>query len=101
MHRTLGVRSKLNGFTLTEAMVAAVTTMVVVGGAAMGMRSLNSAIRESGDLSGLRSNALTGTRLLRSEVQRSLYLIVKGGSYEDERPIPHGERRLSGIPSIN
>ena len=85
MHRTLGVRSKLNGFTLTEAMVAAVTTMVVVGGAAMGMRSLNSAIRESGDLSGLRSNALTGTRLLRSEVQRSLYLIVRGGSYEDER----------------
>ena len=73
------------GFTLTEAMVAAVTTTVVASGAAMGMRGLNSAIKESGDLSGLRSNALTGTRLLRSEVQRSLHLIVKGGTHSAER----------------
>ena len=73
------------GFTLTEAMVAAVTTTVVASGAAMGMRGLNSAIKESGDLSGLRSNALTGTRLLRSEVQRSLHLMVQGGSHADQR----------------
>ena len=74
-----------NGFTLTEAMVAAVTTMVVASGAAVGMRGLNSAIRESSDLSGLRSNATTGTRLLRSEVQRSLHLIVKGGTHAEQR----------------
>ena len=77
--------NKTNGFTLTEALVAAVTTMVVAGGAAVGMRGLNSAIRESSDLSGLRSNATTGTRLLRSEVQRSLHLMVQGGTHAAQR----------------
>ena len=77
--------STCQGFTLTEAMVAAVTTFVIAGGAAVGMRSLNSAIRANADLSGLRSNAITGTRLLRTEVQRSQHLIVKGGTHSKQR----------------
>ena len=42
-------------------------------------------MHHSGDLSSLRSSATSGMRLLRSEVQRSLYLVVNGGSHDSER----------------
>ena len=51
----------------------------------MALRTISSSMNHSGNLSSLRSSATSGMRLLRSEVQRSLYIVVKGGSHDSER----------------
>ena len=73
------------GFTLTETLVSAAAGAILVTGGAIALRTISSSMHHSGDLSSLRSSATGGMRLLRSEVQRSLYLVVKGGSHDSER----------------
>ena len=73
------------GFTLTETLVSAAAGAVLITGGAMALRTISSSMNHSGNLSSLRSSATSGMRLLRSEVQRSLYILVKGGSFDSER----------------
>jgi hypothetical protein len=73
------------GFSLTEAMVGAAAGAVLITGGAIALRSISASMHHSGDLASLRSSATSGIRLLRSEVQRSLYLVVKGGNHDSER----------------
>ena len=78
-------RQGSRGFTLTETLVSAAAGAVLITGGAMALRTISSSMNHSGNLSSLRSSATSGMRLLRSEVQRSLYIVVKGGSHDSER----------------
>ena len=73
------------GFTLPEIIVSVLAGSLLIAGGAMAMRSVNSAMKASGQMASLRSSSITGLRLLRSEAQRSLHLMVKGGSTESDQ----------------
>jgi hypothetical protein len=73
------------GFSISETVIAAAAGAVLITGGAMALRTVSSSMQHSGDLSSLRTSATSGMRLLRSEVQRSLYLVVGGGSHDSER----------------
>ena len=73
------------GFSLSETVIAAAAGAVLITGGAIALRTISSSMQHSGDLSSLRTSATSGMRLLRSEVQRSLYLVVGGGSHDSER----------------
>ena len=78
-------RQKNGGFSLTETLVAGAAGAVLIAGGAMALRTISASMNHSGDLASLRSSATSGIRLLRSEVQRSLYLVVSGGTHDSER----------------
>lgn len=66
-----------NGFTgLSELMIAAGvgTLLIMASGAAL--RSTGTLIKDSEDKSTLRQNAINGLRLMRSEVERSMHLVI-------------------------
>ena len=70
--------------TLTEVMVAAVTTAMVVGASALGLRSTGSLISQSTDKATLRQNTVNGMRLMRSEIERSIHLAInKTGEFSE------------------
>jgi len=70
-----------HGFTVIEALVAVGLSSLLIGGAAVATKNLRSAMNHSGNIASLRSHAATGIRLLRSEIQKSQHLMVKGGIY--------------------
>lgn len=70
------------GFTIVEVLVAVGASALLIGGAAVGTKNLQSTMKHSSNLSSLRSQSVTGLRLLRSEVQKSQHLMVYGGSYD-------------------
>ena len=78
-------RRQSAGFTLPEIIVSVLAGSLLIAGGAMAMRSVNSSMKASGQIASLRSSAITGLRLLRSEAQRSLHLMVKGGSVEPDQ----------------
>ena len=84
-HHNQSSRRGQGGFSLSETVVAAAAGAVLITGGAIALRTISSSMQHSGDLSGLRTSATNGMRLLRSEVQRSLYLVVAGGSHDSER----------------
>ena len=61
---------------LTEAMVAGVATTLIVASTAAALQSTGQMIGRSGGKATLRQNTINGLRLMRSEVERSLHLIV-------------------------
>ena len=61
---------------LTEAMVAGVATTLIVASTAAALQSTGQMIGRSGGKATLRQNTVNGLRLMRSEVERSLHLIV-------------------------
>ena len=66
-----------NGFTgLTEVMIAAGvgTLLIMASGAAL--RSTGTLINQSEGKSTLRQNAINGLRLMRSEIERSMHLVL-------------------------
>ena len=72
---------------LTEAMVAGVATMLIVSSTAFALQSTGKLIGRSGDKATMRQNTVNGLRLMRSEVERSLHLIVSNadGFSEDKQ----------------
>ena len=72
---------------LTEAMVAGVATTLIVSSTAFALQSTGTLIGRSGDKATLRQNTVNGLRLMRSEVERSLHLIVSNadGFSEDKQ----------------
>ena len=72
--KTQNQRSK--GFTIPELLVGVTTGTLIVGAASMGLRSTQTLISESHGKATLRQNTTTGVRLMRSEIERSMNLLV-------------------------
>lgn len=72
------------GFGLTESLIALTVGTLVIGMGAVSLRSTQSLIKTSGERSNQQQNIVNGLRLMRSEIERSLYLIVNGEHPEEE-----------------
>jgi hypothetical protein len=83
--------------TLTEAMVAAVATSLVIGASALGLRATETLIGQSSNKATLRQNTTNGMRLMRSEVERSIHLVVNnsGGFPEGQDHLDLSNGRYS------
>ncbi|MDP6172102.1 MAG: vWA domain-containing protein [Prochlorococcaceae cyanobacterium ETNP2_MAG_10] len=65
-----------NGFGMSEAVVAAGAGILLIGASALALRSTQNLIDRSESKSTLRQNTTNGLRLLRSEVERSIHILV-------------------------
>jgi hypothetical protein len=73
------------GYSLSETVIAVAAGAALITAGAAGLRTISSSMQHSSELSSLRANATSGMRMLRSEVQRSLFMIVRGGTHDSER----------------
>lgn len=94
--------AKPNGFVgLSEVIVAAGlgTLLIVASGAAL--RSTGTLINQSEDKSTLRQNAINGLRLMRSEIERSMHLVINQTKpfSDDQAHINLSDTRYSSIVS--
>ena len=94
--------AQLNGFTgLTEVMIAAGvgTLLIMASGAAL--RSTGTLINQSEGKSTLRQNAINGLRLMRSEIERSIHLVLNQTEAfsDDQTHINLSDSRYSSIVS--
>ena len=74
---------KKNGFTIIETLVAVGAGVILIGAASVGLKNLKSIIGHSSNLSSLRNQAITGQRILRTEIQKSQHLMVYGGNHDE------------------
>ncbi len=65
-----------NGFGTTETVVAAGAGILLIAASTLALRSTQNLISKSKSTSTLRQNTTNGIRLLRSEVERSLHILV-------------------------
>ena len=70
------VRRRLNGFGMAEAVISIGASAVLVSASAAALSTTGSIISHTGEKSSLRQNASGGLRLLGSEVQRGLHLLI-------------------------
>ena len=68
-------RKQAGMVTLTEVMVASVMTAMVVGASSLGLPT-RSLISHSKNKATLRQNTVNGLRLMRSEIERSIHLVL-------------------------
>ena len=68
-------RSK--GFTVPELLVGIVAGTLIIGAASAGLRTTQTLIAESHGKATLRQNTTNGLRLMRSEIERSMNLLVR------------------------
>ena len=87
--------------TLTEVMVASVMTAMVIGASSLGLRTTGSLISHSGDKATLRQNTVNGMRLMRSEIERSIHLVLNNsaGFPEDKQHLNLSDSRYAGTLS--
>ena len=71
-------------------MVAGVASTLIVGATALSMQSTAKIINTSADKATLRQNTVNGMRLMRTEVERGLHLIVHNAN-----PFPDAEQHLN------
>ena len=69
-------RVKSDGFTLPELMVGVVAGTMIMGASSVALRTTQTLISESQGKATLRQNTTNGLRLMRSEVERSMNLLV-------------------------
>lgn len=74
---------------LTEAMVATIASTLVIGASAIGLRTTETLIRETNDKATLRQNTANGMNLMRSEIERSIHLVV-----DNSAGFPEGKEHL-------
>jgi hypothetical protein len=65
-----------NGFTATELLVGIVSGTLIIGAASTGLRATQTLISESHGKATLRQNTTNGLRLMRSEIERSMNLLI-------------------------
>ena len=65
-----------NGFTAPELLVGITAGTLIMGAASMGLRATSTLINESEGKATLRQNTTNGLRLMRSEIERSMNLLV-------------------------
>ena len=69
-------RPHKNGFTAPELLVGIVAGTMIIGAASTGLRTTQTLISESHGKATLRQNTTNGLRLMRSEIERSMNLLV-------------------------
>ena len=67
-----------SGFTLPEFMMAVLAGSLLITGSGVALRSMSGAISNSAEKANARQNSVNGIKLLRSEVERSMNLLVFG-----------------------
>ncbi|MFL0770983.1 MAG: PilW family protein, partial [Prochlorococcus sp.] len=67
-----------SGFSMTEALVAVAAGVLIIGAGALALRSTQSLIKGSGEKTTQRQNITNGLRLMRSEIERSQFVLVSG-----------------------
>ena len=67
-----------SGFSLTEVLVALAAGTLVIGAGSLALRSTQTLIKSSGEKITQRQNTISGVRLMRSEIERSLHALVNG-----------------------
>ena len=67
---------KASGFTLPELMVGVVAGSLIMGGSSIALRSTQTFISENQGKATLRQNTTNGLRLMRSEIERSMNLLI-------------------------
>ena len=65
-----------NGFTAPELLIGIVAGSMIIGAASTGLRTTQTLISESHGKATLRQNTTNGLRLMRSEIERSMNLLV-------------------------
>tara|TARA_Y100000385_G_scaffold204908_1_gene212258 strand:- start:457 stop:2049 length:1593 start_codon:yes stop_codon:yes gene_type:complete len=70
-------RERQNGFGMAEAVISLGASAVLVSASAAALSTTGSIITHTGEKTSLRQNASDGLRLLGSEVQRGLHLLIK------------------------
>ena len=75
-HQAKQSRVKYNGFTLAELMVGVVAGTLIMGASSVALRTTQTLISEGQGKATLRQNTTNGLRLMRSEVERSMNLLV-------------------------
>ncbi len=65
-----------NGFGMTEAVVAAGAGILLIAASSLALRSTQTLINRSESKATLRQNTTNGLRLLRSEIERSIHILV-------------------------
>ena len=71
-----GRRPQHHGFTVPELLVGVVTGTLIIGAASTGLRTTQTLISESHGKATLRQNTTNGLRLMRSEIERSMNILV-------------------------
>ena len=67
-----------SGFTMPEFMMAVLAGSLLITGSGVALRSMSGAISNSAEKANARQNSVNGIKLLRSEVERSMNLLVFG-----------------------
>ncbi|QNI57606.1 von Willebrand factor A-like domain-containing protein [Synechococcus sp. BIOS-U3-1] len=65
------------GFGLPETLIAASAGVVLIGASALALRTTGSLINKMDLKAGLQQNTISGKRMMRSEIERSLHLLIK------------------------
>ena len=65
-----------HGFTVPELLVGVITGTLIIGAASTGLRTTQTLISESHGKATLRQNTTNGLRLMRSEIERSMNVLV-------------------------
>ena len=71
---------KSGGFTLAETLIALLSGMLLMAGSSFALRTMSTAITQSSEKANTRQNAVNGLKLLRSEVERSMNLLIYGAT---------------------
>ena len=69
-------KPRKNGFTAPELLIGIVAGTLIIGAASAGLRTTQTLISESHGKATLRQNTTNGLRLMRSEVERSMNLLI-------------------------
>ena len=77
-HYTQAKNRSGSGFTLPEFMMAVLAGSLLITGSGVALRSMSGAISNSAEKANARQNSVNGIKLLRSEVERSMNLLVFG-----------------------
>ena len=86
------------GFTLTEFIMAVLAGSLLITGSGVALRAMSGMIGNSADKANVRQNSVNGIKLLRSEVERSMNLLVFGDapSHLPETDLANHTSDLSG-----
>ena len=83
-HHSSQSRQTQGGFTIPELMVGMVAGTLIMGASSVALRSTQSLISEGQGKATLRQNTTNGLRLMRSEVERSMNLLVARENQSDQ-----------------
>lgn len=82
---------------LPEAMIAGAAASLIIGASAMGLQATSTLINQSSDKQTLRQNTMNGMRLMRSEIERSIHLVINNANNfsADQERLDLSSRRYS------